>query len=103
MRQRFGPWQRSLIATSALSVAFLVASLLWQSGYPHWAFLAGFTTIWTTLALAWSNVAYSDESHILLAQIVDQNYHRLHDRLEKLERELDQVRGRRESQQQHIG
>jgi len=92
MKRRIGPWQRSLLATCALSAAFVAASLLWQSGNPQWAFIVAFATVWATLSVTWSDVDYTEESGVLLAQIVDHNFDRLHERLEELERQLDDLR-----------
>jgi 4-hydroxybenzoate polyprenyltransferase len=92
MKRRTGPWQRSLLVTCALSAAFVAASLLWQSGYPQWAFVVAFLTTWITLSVAWSDVDYTEESGMVLAQIVDHNFDRLHERLEELERQLEDLR-----------
>jgi hypothetical protein len=94
MNRRFGPWQRSLLATSALSGAFVAASLLWQSGNPQWAFVIAFITTWITLSVAWSDVDYTEESGVQLAQIMDHNFDRLQDRLEELEQQLEALRRR---------
>ena len=98
MKRRIGPWQRSLLATCALSAGFVAASLLWQSGSPQWAFVVAFTTVWATLSVTWSDVDYTEESGMLLAQIVDHNFDQLHGRLEELERQLDDLRKSRTMQ-----
>lgn len=95
MKRRTGPWQRSLLATCALSAAFVAASLLWQSGNPEWAFVVAFASVWVTLSLAWSDVDYTEESGVLLAQIVDHNFDRLHDRLQELEQQIEELRTHR--------
>lgn len=92
MKRKFGPWQRSLLATSALSAAFVATSMLWQLGHPEWGFLLAFVAVWVTLSIAWSDVDFTEASGLLLAQIVDQNIEHLHDRIELLERELDALR-----------
>ena len=97
MKRRTGPWQRSLLATCALSAAFVAASLLWQSGHPQWAFVVAFLTTWITFSVAWSDVDYTEESGVVLAQIVDHNLERLHGRLEDLERQLEDLRVRGET------
>ena len=97
MKRRTGPWQRSLLATCALSAAFVAASLLWQSGSAHWAFVVAFATVWVTLSLTWSDVDYSEASGIVLAQIVDHNLDRMHERFEELERQLEELRSHRAS------
>ena len=92
MKRRIGPWQRSLLATCALSAAFVASSLLWQAGQPQWGFLLAFATVWITLSVSWSDLHFTEQSGVLLAQIVDDNFHRLHERLEQLERELEEYR-----------
>ncbi|MEJ2401217.1 MAG: hypothetical protein P8Y52_07465 [Xanthomonadales bacterium] len=97
MKRKIGPWQRSLIATCALSAAFVAASLLWQAGHPQWGFVVAFLTVWATLSIAWSDVDYSEASGIVLAQIVDHNLDRMHERFEELERQLEELRSHRAS------
>jgi hypothetical protein len=97
MNRRIGPWQRSLLATSALSAAFVGASLLWQGGHPEWAFLLAFATVWVTLSISWSDLHFTEQSGVMLAQIVDHNFEHLHDRLAELERELTALRERGET------
>ena len=94
MKRRTGPWQRSLLATCALSAAFVAASLLWQSGNTHWAFVVAFTTVWVTLSLTWSDVDYTEESGVMLAQIVDHNFDRVHGRMQELEQQIEELRSR---------
>lgn len=43
------PWRNALIATTGLSIFFMVATLLWTSGNPEWAFLLGFLAILTAV------------------------------------------------------
>jgi hypothetical protein len=95
MKRRIGPWQRSLLATCALSAAFVAASLLWQSGSAHWAFVVAFATVWVTLSLTWSDVDYTEKSGVMLAQIVDHNFDRLHGRMQELEQQIEELRSRK--------
>lgn len=102
MKRKPGPWQRSLLATCALSAAFVAASLLWQSGNPQWAFVVVFATTWVTLSIAWSDVDYTEQSGIQLAQIVDHNFDQLHDRLNELEQQLEALRRQRRAPERRV-
>ena len=46
----------------------------------------------------WSNDEFNEESGSILARIVDQNFSQMHERLEQLEKELDQLQGNGHSQ-----
>jgi len=87
------PWRNALIATTGLSLFFMVSSLLWKSGHAEWAFLLGFLAVWTLLSTSWSNMRYVEESGAILAKIVDDNFSRLFERIEQLEQELPVLRG----------
>ena len=86
------PWRNGLIVTTGLSVLMVLASLLWEAGHAEWAFVLGFAGIWLMVSLFWSNDDFNEESGSILARIVDHNFSQMHERLEQLERELDQVR-----------
>ena len=93
--RRTGPWQRALLVTSALSAAFFAAAWVWQAGHPQWAFLIAFLAVWVTLSLVWSEVQFTEDSGVLLAEIVDRNIDGLHDRLGEVERILEELREQR--------
>jgi hypothetical protein len=86
------PWRNGLIATTGLSLFTVIASLLWRSGLPEWAFLLIFVAIWLLISVIWSNDDFNEESSTILARIVDENFSQMHERLEQLEKELEQVR-----------
>lgn len=86
--RRKRPWRNALIATTWLSVMFVLATLVWNSGHAQWAFLLGFVAVWLLLSVSWSNVHFTEESSSILAKIVDQNFTQMHERVERLEREL---------------
>lgn len=89
MKNKANPWQNGLLATSALAAVFFSSTLLWQQGYPQWAFLLVFSATWALISISWSNVEYTEESGSILARIVDQNFNQVHERLEQLEAELE--------------
>ncbi|NNK50723.1 MAG: hypothetical protein HKO99_03905 [Xanthomonadales bacterium] len=86
--KRKQPWRDALIATTALSLFIFAASLLWETGYPQWAFAAVFVAVWLLLSFSWSNVDFTEKSSKLLAEIMDQNFEQMHQRVEQLERAL---------------
>lgn len=87
------PWRNALVATTALSVTFAVASVLWNSGHAEWAFLLFFVAVWALLAVSWSNVQFAEESGSILAGVVDRNFVHLYTKVERLEREIMSLRG----------
>jgi hypothetical protein len=89
---RMGPWQSSLLITSGLAALVVAASLLWQAGHAQWAFLLVFGATWLVIAISWSNVNYAEESGVILARIVDENFERMHERIQYLEAELESLR-----------
>lgn len=89
--KRKQPWRDGLIASTGLSLFALAASLLWNSGHPEWAFVLLFTAIWLLISISWSNVDFTEESGVILANVMDRNFHRLHERIAKLEQELDRI------------
>lgn len=90
--KKTSPWQSALLATSGLAAIFVVTSSLWQAGYPQWGFLLVFGAIWALISISWSNVEYTEASGSLLADIVDHNFAHMHDRIQQLEQELEQLR-----------
>ncbi len=93
-QQRMRPWRNALAATTGLAVFFILASSLWQSGYPEWAFLLFFLAVWVLISISWSNIRFAEESGCILAGIVDDNLENLHHEIERLERELQELRAR---------
>lgn len=87
------PWRNGLIATTGLSLFAVLASLSWSAGHAEWAFVLVFVAIWLLISVFWSNDEFNEESGSILARIVDQNFSQMHERLEQLEQELDQIRG----------
>ena len=91
--RRKQPWRDALIATTGLSVFVLASTMLWNSGYPEWAFALAFAAMWLLLFISWSNIDFAEESGSILARIVDHNFHQMNERIEQLEQELASVRG----------
>ncbi len=89
------PWRNGLIVTTGLSLFTVLASILWGAGHAEWAFVLAFLTIWLLTSLFWSNDEFNEESGSILARIVDHNFDQMHERLERLEQELDQIRDKR--------
>jgi hypothetical protein len=79
------PWRSALIATTGLCLFAVVATMLWNSGYPEWAFVSAFMAIWILIALIWSNDDHNEESGLILARIVDHNFEALYERVQELE------------------
>lgn len=90
--KRKQPWRDALIATTGLSVFILAANLLWSSGYPEWAFVLSFLSIWVLISISWSNIDFTEQSGTILARIMDRNFQQMHDRIEQLEEELSRVK-----------
>jgi len=88
------PWRNGLIVTTGLSLFTLLASLLWSAGHAEWAFVLAFVAVWLLISLFWSNDEFNEESGSILARIVDDNFDQMHQRLEQLEQELEQIRGK---------
>jgi len=84
------PWRCGLIATTGLALFLVVASWLWSQGLAEWAFVLAFVAIWVLLSALWSNDEYIEESNKVLAEIVDQNFDRMAERIRKLEQEVTQ-------------
>ena len=87
------PWRNGLIATTGLSLFLFVAAQLWSSGLAEWAFVLAFMAFWFLISALWSNDDYIEESNVMLAGIVDQNFDKMHERLKKLEQELEEMAG----------
>lgn len=92
--KRKQPWRDALIATTGLSVFVLAASMLWSSGHHEWAFVLVFTAIWLLLSISWSNIDFTEKSGAILANVMDHNFHRMHEQIEKLETELAELKSR---------
>jgi hypothetical protein len=84
------PWRDALIATTGLSLFILAATLLWQTGYRQWAFVSVFVAVWLLLSISWSNMDFTERSGTLLAEIMDHNFQSLHERVETLEKALEE-------------
>ena len=96
MSRKISPWQSGLLATSALSAVIFAASLLWQAQHQEWAFLLAFSAVWFLISVSWSNVDYTDKTGAILARIVDSNFNHVHERIETLEAELEELRREKE-------
>ena len=95
MQKKMKAWQSGLLATAALAATFFAATLLWQQGQPQWAFLLAFAAVWVLVSISWANVDFSERSGTLLARVVDHNFEQMHERLEELEKEVEQLRAER--------
>jgi hypothetical protein len=84
-------WQTALLATSGLAALLFSAIQLWTAGYPQWGFLLAFVGVWTLITVSWSNADYTEESGIILAGIMDHNFMQLHERVEQLEAEIQDL------------
>lgn len=89
--KRKQPWRDALIATTGLSVFILAATLLWNSGYPEWAFALSFLSVWVLISISWSNIDFTEQSGTILARIMDKNFLQMHDRIEQLEEEISRL------------
>ena len=79
------PWRTGLITATCLSIAMVLGSMLSEHGYAEWGFVLAFLALWVVTALVWSNDRYIEESSRFLADVVDHNFARTAERLEKLE------------------
>ena len=89
------PWRCGLVATTGLAAFLFVAARLWSEGLAEWAFVLAFVAIWILLSMLWSNDEYIEESNKVLAEIVDHNFDRMAERIQKLEQEVTQQPSRR--------
>ena len=85
------PWLNGLVTTTILAVFFVVASQLWAEGLQEWAFAVFFSGLWLLISVIWSNASYSEESGLILADIVDHNFRKVSDRIDRLERQLSTI------------
>jgi DNA-binding transcriptional MocR family regulator len=46
------------------------------------------------LSISWSNVDFTEKSGAILARVMDHNFNRMHEQIERLEKELAEVRSR---------
>jgi hypothetical protein len=90
--KRKQPWRDALIATTGLSVFTLAATLLWNSGFPEWAFALSFVGVWLLISISWSNIDFTEQSGTILARIVDKNFLQMHERIEQLEDEITELK-----------
>lgn len=63
-----------------------------MTGLQEWAFLLIFLAVWALISVSWSNVEFTEESGHILADIVDQNFERMSERIKLLEQELEELR-----------
>lgn len=82
------PWKNGLLAATCLCLLAVFASSLWHAGYPQWAIIVGFVSLWVLIALIWSNDDHNEESGLILAHIMDENFEQLHERVSALEDKL---------------
>jgi hypothetical protein len=85
------PWRNGLIATTGITLVLFGANQLWNAGWAEWAFMLAFVSIWCLLSMLWSNDDHIEQSNLMLADIVDQNFDQMHERLTKLEEELQRT------------
>jgi len=90
--RRIQPWRNALIVTTGLSVFLVISSLLWNSGYPQWAFILAFLAIWAVISVSWSNMKFTEDSGSILAGIVDRNFRNLHEKVDLIEKELAAIK-----------
>jgi hypothetical protein len=85
------PWRSGLIVATTLCALIFLASLLWQAGYQHWAFVLLFCSLWLLTGLFLSNDGFNEESGLILASVLDENVDYLLDRIQKLENTLSNL------------
>lgn len=90
--QRRRPWRDALIATTGFSATMFVASLLWSSGNPQWAFTIAFVAVWLLLSISWSNIDFTEKSGSILADVMDHNFDHIDQRVEQLEKTITELR-----------
>jgi hypothetical protein len=81
-------WRHGFFAATGLSLFAVLSSMLWEAGYPEWAFVLSFLVLWILLTLFWSNDDFNEESGLILAQIVDENLEDIHHRLQEIEEKV---------------
>ena len=92
--KRKKPWLNSLFTTTILAILFFYSSQLWADGYPEWGFLVSFLGLWLLMSVFWSNAHYNEQSGVILADIVDHNFRKVSDRIDQLERQLEDMEDR---------
>lgn len=90
------PWRDAFVASTGLSIFAFAASVLWSTGRHEWAFVLAFAAIWILLSISWSNIDFTEKSGTILASVMDHNFDKLHERIEQLEREIEEMRNRTE-------
>jgi len=86
------PWRDALIATTGISAIMFVASLLWNSGNPQWAFIIAFVGVWLLLSISWSNIDFTEKSGTILADVMDHNFDHIDQRVEQLEKTIAELK-----------
>lgn len=84
-----------MIATTGFSAIMFVASLLWNSGNPQWAFAAAFVGLWLLLSISWSNIDFTEKSGSILADVMDHNFDYIDQRVEELEKTITELKALR--------
>lgn len=78
-------WRYGFIAATGLSLFAVITSVIWQAGFPEWAFVLSFLSLWILLSLFWSNDDFNEESGLILAEVMDNNFEDVHERLQEIE------------------
>lgn len=85
-------WHGGLVATSILALALFAALFLWRQGNTEWAFMLAFAGAWALVSIILSAVRFTEQSGLILARIVDENFENLHERISELEEEVSSLR-----------
>ena len=85
------PWRSGLLVATGMSAIAFLATLLWQAGYAEWGFLLLFTSLWVLTSLFLANDEFIEESSLILARLLDDNFGHLLDRVHQLETRLTQL------------
>jgi len=94
------PWRRGFMTTTGVTLILFIAIQLWNTGWADFAFISAFLAVWALTSILWSNDEYIEESNGMLAGIMDQNFDHLHQRLKRIENEL-QLRGTPKQEDTH--
>ena len=93
MRQTgLSAWHGGLLATSTLALVFFAALFSWRQGHTEWAFILAFAGVWSLVSVILSAVRFTEQSGLVLARIVDENFENLHQRISELEEEVSSLR-----------